>query len=67
MHMQDRRQVVWVKNSSNGQYYDLLRLNLSAPYFTGRRGVYVIWYITPTGGKAIYVGQGNIAERLAEH
>jgi len=65
--MQDRTPITWVKNSTNGQYYDLLKLNLSAPYFLNRRGVYVIWYTTPTGGKAIYIGQGNISERLTEH
>jgi hypothetical protein len=59
--------VDWIKNSNNGQYFDFLKLNLDAPYFLNKTGVYVIWYVTPTGGKAIYVGQGNIGERLKAH
>lgn len=58
--------IIWVKNS-NGQWYDLLSLNLEAPYFTNRRGVYVIWYSAPGIAKVIKVGQGNISERLKEH
>lgn len=59
--------VNWVRNQNNGQYFDFLKLDLDSPYFIGKRGVYVIWYTTPTGGKAIYVGQGNIGERLKMH
>lgn len=68
--MQDnlnRYPVHWIKNTNNGQYFDLLKLDLNSNYFINKRGVYVIWYTTPTGGKAIYVGQGNIGERLREH
>lgn len=59
--------VNWVKNQNNGQYFDFLKLDLSSSYFIGKVGVYVIWYVTPTGGKAIYIGQGNIGERLKNH
>jgi len=34
------RIVHWVKNTENNQWYDLLRLNLDAPYFAGKSGVY---------------------------
>lgn len=59
--------VNWVRNQNNGQYFDFLRLDLDSPYFIDKRGVYIIWYTTPTGGKAIYIGQGNIGERLKMH
>jgi hypothetical protein len=60
--------VIWVKNTANGQYFDLLRLDLTAPYFAnGKKGVYIIWYTSPQGGKVIYIGQGNIGERLRAH
>lgn len=36
--------VNWVKNTNNNQWFDLLRLNLDAPYFQNREGVYMIWY-----------------------
>lgn len=59
-------QVNWVKNNSNGQWFDLLRLNLNAPYFLDKIGVYVIWYAGATA-KVIRVGQGHIGSRLSEH
>jgi len=60
-------QVTWIKNSQNNQWFDLLRLNLSSPYFTSRKGVYIIWYANPQTAKVIYVGSGVIGERLTEH
>lgn len=60
-------QVQWVKNSTNGQWFDLLRLNLSAPYFIDKFGVYVIWYSSPGSSRVIRVGQGDISSRLKEH
>lgn len=60
--------VNWVKNSNNNESFDLLRLNLNAPYFLNKVGVYVIWYASPSGvNKVIRVGQGDIASRLREH
>ncbi len=59
--------VIWVKNNQNNQWFDLLRLNLGAPYFSGRKGVYVIWYANPQTAKVIYVGSGIVGERLSEH
>jgi hypothetical protein len=63
----DIMKVTWIKNTQNSQWFDLLRLNLSAPYFTGKLGVYVIWYASPQSAKVIYVGSGAIGERLVEH
>lgn len=62
-------QVVWVRNSSNGEYFDLLRLDLTAPYFTVKKvGVYVIWHTSPQGGRVVKVGQStDIGERLKAH
>jgi len=62
-------QLQWVKNSTNGQWFDLLRLNLSTPYFTNKFGVYIIWYSAPTPAvsRVIRVGQGDIGIRLKEH
>lgn len=60
--------VNWVKNSNNNESFDLLRLNLNAPYFLNKVGVYVIWYASPSGvNKVIRVGQGDVASRLREH
>lgn len=59
-------QVEWVKNIQNNEWFDLLRLNLDAPYFIGKRGVYVIWYVSSTS-KVVRIGSGNIAERLKQH
>jgi hypothetical protein len=59
--------VQWVKNAS-GDFLDLLRLNLDAPYFANpREGVYVIWYTGIKKAPVIKVGQGNIRDRLAAH
>ena len=56
--------VYWVKNTA-GDYIDLLRLNLDAPYFnTPQRGVFVIWHTGVRKAPVIRVGQGDIRERL---
>lgn len=60
-------QINWVKNSQNNRYFDFLRLNINATYFSGKVGVYVIWYASPSKSRVIRVGQGNIGERLREH
>lgn len=56
--------VIWQKNTQNNEWFDLLRLDLSAPYFMGKRGVFVIWYVAPPKTKVIKVGSGNLAEQL---
>lgn len=64
--MQPRR-VNWIKNTQNNEWFDFLKLNLEAPYFIGKRGIYVIWYTTPSIAKVIRLGQGDISDRLKEH
>jgi len=63
------RQVHWVKNTQNNEWFDFLRLNLDSPYFTNKRGVYVIWYTSPVAStsKVIRLGQGYLVDRLKEH
>lgn len=63
------RNLHWIKNGQNNEWFDFLRLNLNAPYFTGKRGVYIIWYTSSLSGtsKVIKVGQGDIGDRLREH
>ena len=61
------KQVFWIKNTQNNDWFDLLRLNLDAPYFLGKRGVYVIWYTSPGAAKVVRLGSGVISERLREH
>lgn len=61
------KQVKWVKNSQNNEWFDFLRLNLDAAYFNNKVGVYVIWYTSPSSAKVIRVGSGNISERLKDH
>lgn len=61
------KRVQWVKNTQNNQWFDFLRLNLDAPYFLNKRGVYVIWYTTPSVAKVVRIGSGNISQRLKDH
>lgn len=63
------RNLHWVKNVQNNEWFDFLRLNLNAPYFSGKIGVYIIWYTSSISGtsKVIRVGQGDIGDRLREH
>lgn len=64
-------QIVWIKNLNTSEWFDFLRLNLDAAYFTDKYGVYVIWYTSPAESnaesKVIRLGQGNIGERLRAH
>ncbi len=58
----------WTKCEGD-QWCTLSRVNLDHPHFKGLQGVYIIWH-GGTGGTqpwTVYVGQGAIAERLAEH
>lgn len=61
------KEVKWIKNNQNGEWFDFLRLNLEAPYFNNKVGVYAIWYTSPSSAKVIKVGSGNISERLKDH
>jgi hypothetical protein len=56
--------VVWYKNTQNNEWFDLLRLDLDAPYFIGRRGVFAVWYVSPGKSQVIKIGSGNLAEQL---
>lgn len=44
----------------------LLRLNLAHSHFDGLDGVYIIWHGGPEP-RTVYVGQGNVRDRLAAH
>ena len=59
-------QVIWQKNTQNNEWFDLLRLDLSASYFTAspKKGVFAIWYVAPGRAKVIKVGSGNLSEQL---
>ena len=58
-------QLNWVK--CHGQVWcSLLRVDLSHAHFNGLDGVYVIWHGGPNP-KTVYVGQGNIRDRLNQH
>ncbi len=56
--------VRWVK-SVGGDFLDLLRVNLEAPYFAAPvLGVYVIWYTGAKKAPVVKVGQGNIKDQI---
>ncbi len=57
-------QVTWQKNTQNNEWFDFLRLDLDAPYFKDKRGVFLIWYASPSQAKVIKIGSGNLAEQL---
>jgi len=62
MYMQT---LTWNKCQGNA-WCPFLTVNLQHPHFQNLGGVYIIWH----GGQApatVYVGQGNIAERLGQH
>lgn len=55
----------WVKCEGN-KWCPFLTVNLVHQHFVDLGGVYIIWY----GGQTpwtVYVGQGEVAERLAAH
>ena len=58
-------QLQWNKCTKN-VWCPLLRLNLSHQHFTNLSGVYVIWH-SGSNPATVYVGSGNVAERLAAH
>ena len=58
-------QLSWTK-CQGGVWCKLNFVNLSHDHFNNKRGVYIIWH----GGespKVVYVGQGDIKDRLLEH
>lgn len=59
--------VYWVRNTQTNQWFDFLRLNLNAPYFVNKEGVYIIFYSSPSEARVIRIGSGNLKERLEEH
>jgi hypothetical protein len=55
-------------NKCNGDNWcSFERVELDHDHFTGMAGVYVIWYAAGSNPKAVRVGQGNIADRIAAH
>jgi len=48
------------------QWCPLLSVNLDHSHFDGLEGVYIIWHGQPNPA-VVYVGQGNIRERLTSH
>ena len=55
----------WVK-CDGVKWCPLMTVNLTHQHFQGLGGVYIIWH----GGQnpaTVYVGQGDIAERIAAH
>lgn len=53
----------WVKHAK-GDFFQLLRLDLKMEYFTGKTGLYIVWYSGKSGSKVVYIGSGNISSRL---
>ena len=66
-------QLNWYLKDNNNHYYELNRIDLSHTNYDEFKGVYIIlyfsyWYITASNTLTIvYVGQGNIRERIAAH
>ena len=58
-------QLNWIKCDGN-TWCPLLTLNLAHSHFNGLDGVYIIWHGGPTP-RTVYVGQGNIKDRLSAH
>ena len=55
----------WNKCEGN-VWCSLFSLNLAHPHFHGLEGVYIIWHGGPNP-RTVYVGQGNVRERLTAH
>lgn len=61
-------QLEWFYKDGSDQYYELHSVRLDNPFLFGFRGVYIIWQIfLGISPEAIYVGQGDIKERLRVH
>ena len=55
----------WNKCEGNA-WCPFLTVNLQHPHFQNLEGVYIIWHGGPNPA-TVYVGQGNIADRLRAH
>lgn len=58
-------QLMWVKCQSD-VWCALNLVNLNHEHFYNKRGVYIIWHGGPDP-RVVYVGQGNIKERIEAH
>lgn len=58
-------QLNWTKCQSD-VWCKLNSVNLNHEHFNNREGVYIIWH-GGTEPAVVYVGQGNIKDRLAKH
>ena len=57
--------LVWNKCQGDA-WCPFMTVNLAHSHFQGMEGVYVIWH-GGTEPRTVYVGKGNIAERLRAH
>lgn len=55
----------WIKCSGD-QWCNFFNLNLSHSHFDNLEGVYIIWHGAPNPA-VVYVGQGNIRDRIEAH
>ena len=55
----------WIKCSGD-QWCNFFNLNLNHSHFDNLEGVYIIWHGAPNP-EVVYVGQGNIRERIRTH
>jgi hypothetical protein len=58
-------QLQWIKCTGD-IWCPLGTVNLSSSHFDNMNGVYVIWH-GGSNAATVYVGKGNIKERLAQH
>ena len=62
---EEKMHLNWIKCVED-EWCPLFQVNLAHPHFNGLIGVYLIWY-GGSDARVVYVGQGNIAERLRDH
>ena len=60
-----KMELMWVKCQGD-VWCTLNSVNLDHEHFRNKQGVYIIWHGGQTP-KVVYVGQGNIKERIAKH
>ena len=58
-------QLNWIK-CQNDVWCKLNFVNLDHEHFNNRHGIYIIWHGGPHPA-VVYIGRGNIKNRLAEH
>ena len=64
--MREEMYLNWIKCGDSNRWCSFQTVNLAHSHFIGLGGVYIIW----SGGQSprtIYVGQGQIADRLQAH